>query len=175
MHEPENLFLQCTSCGGSTSEIIKEWMRSDILALGTCSITEAQLDLYLAHNPSSRQSSPWLLFLLLQHLAGQCVHWDEILENEGADNPFSLISLSFLARLRVGGERALGSAAEAPDITRERRALRVWRQQPHALIEAASASPGTDIDWQVYLLQWTTLPHHQIAACRRHCPEAHSH
>ena len=51
----------------------------------------------------------------------------------------------------------LGSAAETHDITRERRAPRVWRQQLHALIEAASASPDSDFDWQVYLLQWTTL------------------
>ena len=104
MHEQENLFLQCTSCGGSTAAIVKEWMRSDILALGTGSIAEAQLDLFLAHSPSSRKSSPWLLFLLLQYLAGQRVHWDEILENEGADDLVSMISLSFSTRLRSAGK-----------------------------------------------------------------------
>ena len=52
-----------------------------------------------------------------------------------------------MIRLKIGGEGALGSAAETPDITRERRALIVWRQQWHALIEASSASPHTDIDW----------------------------
>ena len=106
------------------------------------------------------------IILLLQYLADQRVHWDEILENEGADEPVSMLSLSFPARLRIGVEGALGSAAETPDITRERRALRVWRQQLHALIEAASASPHTDIDWQVYLLQWTTL-RGQPGAARR--------
>ena len=90
-------------------------MRSDILALGTGCIAEAQLDLFLAHSPTSRQSSPWLLFLLLQYLVGQRVHWDEILENHGADDPVSMIGLSFPARLRIGGEGALGSAAETPD------------------------------------------------------------
>ena len=95
--------------------------------------------------------------MLLQYLAGQRVHWDDILENDGADDPVSMISLSFPARLRMGGEGAIGSAAEAPDTARERRALRVWRQQLHALIEATSASPHTDVEWQVYLLQWTTL------------------
>ena len=104
-------------------------MRRDILAFGTCSIAEAQLDLFLAHNPGSRLTSPWQLFLLLQYLAGQRVHWDEILENDGTDKPVSLIGLSFPARQRIGGDGALGSAAEAPDITNERRALRVWRQQ----------------------------------------------
>ena len=88
-------------------------MRHDILALGTGSIAEAQLDLFLAHSPSTRQSSPWLLFLLLQYLAGQRVHWDDVLDNDGADNPVSMISLSFPARLRIGGEGATGSAADA--------------------------------------------------------------
>ena len=54
MHEQENLFLQCASCGGSTAAIVKEWMRSDILALGTGSIAEVQLDLFLAHNHTTR-------------------------------------------------------------------------------------------------------------------------
>ena len=57
------------------------------------------------------------------------------MENEGADNPVSLIGLAVPARLRVGGEGAPGSAAEAPDILRERRALHMWRQQLHALID----------------------------------------
>ena len=65
-----------------------------------------------------------------------------------------MISLSFPARLRIGGEGTIGSAAEAPDVTRERRALRVWPQQLHALIDA---SCHTDIEWQIYLLQWTIL------------------
>ena len=34
MHEQENLFLQCTSCGGSTAAIVKTWMRHGILSLG---------------------------------------------------------------------------------------------------------------------------------------------
>ena len=42
----------------------------------------------------------------------------------------------------------------------------MWRQQLHALIEANSASPHTDIDWQVYLLQWT-IPRGQPGAERR--------
>ena len=53
-----------------------------------------------------------------------------------------------MCRLRVGGEGVPGSPAEAPDITWERRALHVWRQQLHALIDAASYD-----FWQVALIQ----------------------
>ena len=126
-------------------------MRHDILSLGASSIPEAQLDLYLAHSQTSRLASPWQLFLLLQYLAGQRVHWDKNLKNEGADSPVSLIGLSFPARLRVGGEGSPGSPAEAPDITRERRALHMWRQQLHALIDAPYAAPHALVEWQVYL------------------------
>ena len=79
------------------------------------------------------------------------------MENGGKDNPVSIIGLSFPARLRVGGEGTPGSAAEAPDTLRERRALHMWRQQLHALIEASYATPLNTVEWQVYLLQWTTL------------------
>ena len=66
-----------------------------------------------------------------------------------------MISLSFPVRLRICGEGALGSEAETPDLTRDRRAHRIWRQQLHALIDESSASPHLEVELQVNLLQWT--------------------
>ena len=97
LQELESLFLQCTASPDSTASIISQWMRQDLRSLGAATIAEAQLDLFLAHSPSARSASPWQLFLLLQYLAGSRVHWDEIREEAGADNPISLLSLSFPA------------------------------------------------------------------------------
>ena len=76
------------------------------------------------------------LFLLLQYLVGSRAHWDEIREEAGADNPISLLSLSFPARQRLGGEGIPDTADTPSETARERRILRVWRAQLQACLLA---------------------------------------
>ena len=136
LQELESLFLQCTASPDFTASIISQWMRQDLRSLGAVTIAEAQLDLFLAHSPSARSASPWQLVLLLQYLAGSRVHWDEVREKAGAGNPISLLSLSFPARQRLGGEGIPDTADTPPEIARERRLLRVWRAQLQACLLA---------------------------------------
>ena len=51
MKELETLFTQCTEGRGSTANIVTRWMRQDLASLGAATISEAQLDLFLAHDP----------------------------------------------------------------------------------------------------------------------------